>query len=59
MKESDRKSIYINIVRTIMNKAFDTVSHEQIERTLRYYNVPNFITEKIMEIYQDNKATIS
>jgi hypothetical protein len=39
-------------------KAYDSVPHELIKRTLMYYKIPKREIIRIMEIYKDNKAII-
>ena len=39
-------------------KAYDSVEHEMLERTLMYYKVPKTMIDMIMNLYKDNKANI-
>jgi hypothetical protein len=39
-------------------KAYDSVEHDMLRRTLMYYKIPEEIIERIMELYKDNKANI-
>jgi hypothetical protein len=39
-------------------KAYDSVEHVMLERTMTYYNIPQDIIDKVMNIYKDNEATL-
>jgi ribonuclease HI len=39
-------------------KAYDSVEHIMLERAMTYYNIPQDIIDKIMNIYEDNEATL-
>jgi hypothetical protein len=39
-------------------KAYDSVEHEMLIRTLIYYEVPREIIDRIINLYKDNKANI-
>ena len=39
-------------------KAYDSVEHEMLERTMKYYDIPNEVIDQIMDMYKDNEAKV-